>query len=136
MKHDPHRRSPELSVVVPLFNEESNVGALHDRLTSSLATVAMSYELVFVDDGSHDATPRLLDHLQGSDPNVVVLRLSRNFGHQAAVSAGLDHARGRGVIVMDGDLQDPPELLKEFIRLWRSGFKVVAAVKPGSRGLA
>ena len=116
-------------MVVPLFNEESNVETLHDRLVASLATLGMSYELVFVDDGSVDTTPRLLDLLAGVDPSVVVIRLSRNFGHQGAVSAGLDHARGRGVIVMDGDLQDPPEVLPLFVGRWRAGYDVVYAVR-------
>jgi glycosyltransferase involved in cell wall biosynthesis len=127
--HDPHRRIPDLSVVVPLFNEESNVTALYDRLVASLSDLGLSYELVFVDDGSLDATPRLLDRLQASDPRVVVIRLSRNFGHQAAVSAGLDHARGRGVVVMDGDLQDPPEVLGQFVARWRAGYDVIYAVR-------
>ena len=129
MIHEPHRRTPELSVVVPLFNEGSNVGALHDRLAATLEPLGLGYELVFVDDGSRDATPRLLDRLQGIDPNVVVVRLSRNFGHQAAVSAGLDLARGRGVVVMDGDLQDPPEVLPQFVDRWRRGSDVVYAVR-------
>src|SRR3954471_7104173 len=118
-------RTPYLSVVVPLFNEERNVGALYDRLSASMASIGSSFELVFVDDGSRDATPRLLDQIQEADHRVVVLHLSRNFGHQAAVSAGLDHARGRGVIVMDGDLQDPPEVLPQFVRRWEEGFDVV-----------
>jgi glycosyltransferase involved in cell wall biosynthesis len=126
---NPDRRTPYLSVVVPLFNEESNVGALHERLSASMASIGSSFELVFVDDGSRDATPRLLDEIQEADPRVVVLHLSRNFGHQAAVSAGLDHARGRGVIVMDGDLQDPPEVLPLFVRRWEEGFDVVYAVR-------
>jgi len=129
MNHPPHRRIPDLSVVVPLFNEESNVEALHDRLVASLARLGMSYELVFVDDGSTDTTSRLLDRLQSENPSVVLIRLSRNFGHQAAVSAGLDQARGRGVIVMDGDLQDPPEVLPLFVDRWRQGFDVVYAVR-------
>ena len=124
-----HRNAPYLSVVVPLFNEESNVGRLYDRLTASLGSLGISYELVFVDDGSLDATPRLLDAIQAADPSVVLVHLSRNFGHQAAVSAGLDHARGRGVIVMDGDLQDPPEVLPQFVRRWEQGFDVVYAVR-------
>ena len=124
-----HRKPPYLSVVVPLFNEESNVEALHDRLVASLAGLGSSFELVFVDDGSLDATPEVLDRLQAENPRVVVIRLSRNFGHQAAVSAGLDHARGRGVVVMDGDLQDPPEVLPQFVGLWEAGFDVVYAVR-------
>ena len=127
MNHD--RRTPYLSVVVPLFNEGSNVEALHGRLVASLARLDRGYELVFVDDGSVDATPEILDRLRSSDPRLVVVRLSRNFGHQAAVSAGLDHARGCGVVVMDGDLQDPPEVLPRFVEAWEAGSDVVYAVR-------
>src|SRR5262249_39210690 len=88
-----------------------------------------SYEILFVDDGSRDATPALLDALRAADPRLAVLTLSRNFGHQAAVSAGLDHARGRAVIVMDGDLQDPPELVPALVGRWRDAADVVYAVR-------
>jgi polyisoprenyl-phosphate glycosyltransferase len=121
--------APYLSVVVPLFNEELNVEHLHSRLVASLSPLGFSYELVFVNDGSRDATHTLLDKFQVNDPNVTVIHLSRNFGHQPAVSAGLDHARGRGVIVMDGDLQDPPEVLPLFVKRWEEGFDVVYAVR-------
>jgi dolichol-phosphate mannosyltransferase len=121
--------TPYLSVVVPFYNEQTNLPALYERLTATLQAIEPDYELLFVDDGSTDQTPELLDALQAGDPRVVVLRLSRNFGHQAAISAGLDHARGQGVVVMDGDLQDPPEVLDQFIVLWRSGQDVVYAVR-------
>ena len=120
---------PEISVVVPLYNEEENVGELYRRLVCSLEELDLPFELVFVNDGSKDATPRLLDDLQAGDRRVVAIHLSRNFGHQAAVSAGLDHAAGRAVIIMDGDLQDPPEVLGQFIRRWQEGAEVVYAVR-------
>jgi dolichol-phosphate mannosyltransferase len=87
------------------------------------------FEVLLVDDGSRDATPRLIDALHDQDPRVVVVRLSRNFGHQAAISAGLEHARGQAVVVMDGDLQDPPELIPQFLHLWRRGNDVVYSVR-------
>ncbi|WP_250846648.1 glycosyltransferase family 2 protein [Aquisphaera insulae] len=121
--------TPLLSVVVPLFNEEANVEALHGRLRDSLATTGEPYELVLVNDGSRDATAILLDRLHEADRRVVVIHLSRNFGHQAAVSAGLDFARGRAVAVMDGDLQDPPEVLPRFLERWRDGVEVVYAIR-------
>ncbi len=121
------RPVPEISVVVPLFNERENVPELYRRLRESLASIAC--EIVFVDDGSSDSTPHLLDELAACDPHVVAIHLSRNFGHQAAVSAGLDHATGQAVIVMDGDLQDPPEVLAQFIAKWREGHDVVYAVR-------
>jgi len=121
--------APVLSVVVPLFNEEANVGSLHRRLVASLRPRGDRYELIFVDDGSRDATGRLLDEIQDGDPDVAVIHLSRNFGHQPAVSAGVAHARGSAVVVMDGDLQDPPEVLPQFVARWRDGFDVVYAVR-------
>lgn len=122
-------KSPELSVVVPLYNERENVHELHRRLRRSLEQIEISYEIVFVDDGSRDETPALIDALQGDDPYLTVIHLSRNFGHQPAVTAGLDRAQGRGVLVMDGDLQDPPEAIGRFVEKWRSGFDVVYAIR-------
>ena len=116
-------------MVVPLFNEERIVGELHQRLNKTLSGMKISYEILFVDDGSRDATPRLIDALHRRDPNLSVIHLSRNFGHQPAVSAGLDHARGLAVMIMDGDLQDPPELIPQFVRLWREGNDVVYAIR-------
>jgi dolichol-phosphate mannosyltransferase len=120
---------PEISVVAPVYNEQDNVDELHRRLDRSLRSLETSYEIMFVNDGSSDATPTLLDAIQQSDERVALLHLSRNFGHQAAVSAGIDHARGRAVVVMDGDLQDPPELIPQFVERWREGHEVVYAVR-------
>jgi dolichol-phosphate mannosyltransferase len=119
----------EISVVVPLYNEQENIGELYRRLTAVLQALGGRYELVFVNDGSGDATPRLLDELKGHDPHLSVLHFSRNFGHQAAVSAGLDHAGGHAVMIMDGDLQDPPEVIPQFVQKWREGYEVVYAVR-------
>ncbi len=123
------RERPAVSVVVPLFNEEENIRSLWRELRSAFESTRLDYEVLLVDDGSQDATPDLLDALHDHHPHVVVVRLSRNFGHQAAVCAGLEHARGRAVVVMDGDLQDPPELIPELVRLWREGHDVVYAVR-------
>src|SRR5262245_11193152 len=120
---------PEISVVVPLHDEQENLAELHRRLTAVLEGLGVAYEILLVDDGSRDATPRMIGRLQESDPTVCALHLSRNFGHQAAVSAGLDYARGRAIVVMDGDLQDPPELIPRFVELWRGGDDVVYAVR-------
>ncbi len=121
--------APSVSVVVPLYDEGPNLGRLHAGLVGALGPLGLSYELLFVDDGSRDETPGRLDGLRAVDPRVAVLRLSRNFGHQAAVSAGLDHARGDGVIVMDGDMQDPPEVLPRLVAKWREGYDVVYAIR-------
>jgi dolichol-phosphate mannosyltransferase len=118
-----------LSVVVPLYNEQENLLPLYQRLVKTLAAEGSEFELVFVDDGSSDRTAQILDALHGQDARVVVITLSRNFGHQAAISAGIDHARGQAVILMDGDLQDPPEALPRFIAQWRQGSDVVYAVR-------
>lgn len=121
--------APDVSVVVPLFDEDQTLLELYRRLTASLAGLEVTYELIFVNDGSTDTTGELIGTLHGLDQRVVGLHLSRNFGHQAAISAGIDHARGRAVIVMDGDLQDPPEVLGEFLARWQEGYEVVYAVR-------
>jgi len=125
----PGAHGPELSVVVPVFNEQENIPQLHRRLTDALRGKVESYELVLVDDGSRDATPGMLDDIQAGDPCVVVLHFSRNFGHQAAVSAGIEHARGRAVAIIDGDLQDPPEVILDFVEAWRKGADVAYAIR-------
>jgi polyisoprenyl-phosphate glycosyltransferase len=121
-----------LSVVAPLFDEEGTARAFHARVTAALQ--GMSYELVLVDDGSSDGTPAILDDLADSDPHVRVVRLARNFGHQAALTAGLEHARGDVVVMLDADLQDPPELILEMLDRWRGGADVVYAVREARAG--
>ena len=118
-----------LSLVVPLYNEHQGVAELYRRVCAALESVQVPFEIVLVDDGSRDATPRLIDELACADQRVRALHLSRNFGHQAAISAGLDHAKGQAVIVIDGDLQDPPELIPQLVERWREGFDVVYAVR-------
>lgn len=120
---------PALSVVIPLFNEEENLPTLYSRLTAVLGEAEPDYEIVFVDDGSNDQSSTLLQRLAADDPRIVLVELARNFGHQAAVSAGLDYSRGQAVIVMDADLQDPPEILPRFIAKWREGYEVVYAIR-------
>jgi polyisoprenyl-phosphate glycosyltransferase len=121
-------RGPQLlSVVVPLHDEEDTVAELCRRIHAAL--VEVPFELILVDDASTDGTPELLDSLADGDPRVRVLHLSRNFGHQAALTAGLEHARGEAVAMLDGDLQDPPELLPQMLAHWRSGSDVVSAVR-------
>lgn len=120
---------PTLSVVVPVFNEQENVEELYRRLVTVLDAVEPSYEIIFIDDGSRDRSLELLTHIAGQDARAVVIAFARNFGHQAAISAGLDQARGSAVIVMDADLQDPPEVLEQFIAKWREGHDVVYAIR-------
>ncbi|HEX3315399.1 MAG TPA: glycosyltransferase family 2 protein [Gemmataceae bacterium] len=120
---------PELSVIVPLFDEEANVLELYRRLTFALEGLDVTYEIVWINDGSRDRTAEMADALAADDARLAVIHLSRNFGHQAAISAGIDHARGQAVVVMDGDLQDPPEVVGEILDTWRSGFDVVYAIR-------
>ena len=117
------------SVVVPVFNEEAVLPLLYERLTATLAKAGMDWEIVFVDDGSSDRSWELLQGLQARDERVVALKLSRNFGHQMAVSAGLDHARGDAVVFIDADLQDPPEVILEFIAKFHEGYDVAYGVR-------
>jgi dolichol-phosphate mannosyltransferase len=120
---------PEISIVLPVFNEEDNLPFLYERLNSAMQAQNTTYEIIFVDDGSYDSSLEIMRALAGKDLNVTVVELARNFGHQVAISAGLDHARGKGVIVMDADLQDPPEILPMFISKWHEGYDVVYAVR-------
>ncbi|MFN3414417.1 MAG: glycosyltransferase family 2 protein, partial [Thermoanaerobaculum sp.] len=126
--------SVELSVVVPVFNEEENLPELYRRLKAVLSTAVSSWEVLFVDDGSRDRSWELISGLAESDPHVRGLRFSRNFGHQMAFAAGLDHARGQAVVIMDADLQDPPELIPQLLAKYREGFEVVYAVRVARHG--
>jgi polyisoprenyl-phosphate glycosyltransferase len=118
-----------LSIVIPVYGEEDNLPLLYERLTTVLTEAEPSYEVVFVDDGSRDRSAEILRDLAARDPHLSVVELSRNFGHQIAISAGLDYARGDAVIIMDADLQDPPEVLPQFIAKWREGHDVVYAIR-------
>lgn len=117
--------SPTLSVVVPLYNEEAVLVAFHDRLVVALSALPVEWEVVYVDDGSDDTTAQLLRRLSAADAAVGVVRLSRNFGKEAAMSAGLQLARGDAIILIDADLQDPPDLIGEMFDAWRAGADVV-----------
>ena len=121
--------TPVLSVVGPVFNEESALPLFHSRLTASLEALGLPWEVVYVDDGSRDGTPALLAKMRAADARVKFLRLSRNFGHQVAITAGLDHATGEAVVIMDTDGQDPPELIGRLVERWRAGDHVVYAVR-------
>ena len=123
-----------LSVVVPCFNEEAVIDATHERLARVLDGVGMPFEIVYVDDGSADATFTRLAAIQSRDARVRVIRLSRNFGHQMASTAGLQHAVGDAVVLIDADLQDPPELVPELLAKWREGFQVVYGSRQSREG--
>jgi polyisoprenyl-phosphate glycosyltransferase len=125
-----------LSVVVPCANEEEMLPETNRRLVALLGPMPLDFEVVYVDDGSTDSTPDLLRHLSAQDDRVRVVRLSRNFGHQVAITAGLAHASGDAVVVIDADLQDPPEVIGEFVKRWQQGYDVVYGIRTEREGEA
>jgi dolichol-phosphate mannosyltransferase len=125
---------PVLSVVVPLLNEEEVLDETYLSLKKHLDALEISYEIIFVDDGSTDSSRALLAARSMGDPAVRVVALSRNFGHEMATTAGLRHARGQAAVVIDADLQDPPDLIGTFVARWREGYHVVYGVRSRRRG--
>jgi dolichol-phosphate mannosyltransferase len=121
--------TPEYSIVVPVYDEQEMLPALVEQLTSLLERLDGSAEVIFVDDGSRDGSYALMLEANRRDPRFKLLQLSRNFGHQVAITAGLDFAEGRAVVVMDADLQDPPETVLAMTERWREGFDVVYGVR-------
>jgi len=126
--------APELSIVIPCYNEALNLGTLFDRLRSSLDPLNLSYEIICINDGSRDDTLIGLIEYHRQDDRIKVINLSRNFGKEVALTAGLDHSQGRAVIPIDADLQDPPELIADLIQKWKEGYDVVYATRRSRRG--
>ncbi|MBR0680230.1 glycosyltransferase family 2 protein [Roseomonas eburnea] len=127
--------APALSIVVPAYNEQEVLPEFHRRLASALAGLGLVWEVVYVNDGSRDTTFEVMLGLQAADPRVAVLNLSRNFGKEIALTAGLDHARGtQAVVVIDADLQDPPEVIPALVATWQEGFDVVYAQRNTREG--
>lgn len=125
----------QISLIVPCFNEEAVLPETHRRLTDVLCGLeGMAYEIIYIDDGSSDRTAEILRELQAVDERVRVLLLSRNFGHQIAVTAGLAEAAGDAVVVIDADLQDPPEIIPEMMERWRDGYDVVYGLRTDRSG--
>ncbi len=118
-----------ISIVIPIYNEEENLQNLYTRLTNSAPSWKEDYEIVLIDDGSRDSSLTMMRIMAEKDSHVRVIKLSRNFGHQPAISAGIQEAKGDAIIIMDGDLQDPPEELHRFLDKWREGYEVVYAVR-------
>ncbi|MBN1440077.1 MAG: glycosyltransferase family 2 protein [Anaerolineales bacterium] len=125
---------PNFSIVIPVFNEEESLPEFHRRLVRMSEGAGGNWEFLYVNDGSTDASTDLLKSFAKKDPRVWVVDFARNFGHQIAVTAGLDSAAGRAVIVIDADLQDPPEVIPELIAKWREGYEVVYAVRSEREG--
>ena len=123
-----------LTVVVPVYNETQVLEHFHQRLSAVMQASGYPYQVLYVDDGSDDDCLSLLARLRETDPNVSVVELSRNFGKEVALSAGLDHASGDAVIVIDADLQDPPEIIPKFIEEWQRGYDVVYGLRAERRG--
>lgn len=124
----------EYSIVVPVYNEEEVIHETYRRLTEVMRSTKEAYELLFVNDGSRDRTAEIIKEYSEQDPAVVLLDFARNFGHQIAITAGMDYARGEAVVVIDADLQDPPELILEMIEKWKQGFDVVYAKRTKRKG--
>ncbi len=125
---------PTLSVVAPCFNEEGVLHELYRRISGVLDGAGEAWELVLVNDGSRDRTPEIMRELHDVDARVKVVDFARNFGHQIAVTAGMDYARGDAVVLIDADLQDPPELILEMLAKWREGYEVVYAIRAERKG--
>ncbi len=125
---------PTVSVVVPIFNEEAVIPELYRRMTEVMDRIGESWELICVNDGSRDRSVELLRELHETDPRIKLVTFSRNFGHQIAITAGMDYAQGDAVVIIDADLQDPPELIETMLARWREGYEVVYAVRAERRG--
>lgn len=130
---DDHRR-PTFSIVAPVYNEEDILPELYRRVTAVMEEAGEPYELILVNDGSRDRSLEIMRELHEQDPHVKVINFSRNFGHQVAITAGTDHARGDAVVIIDADLQDPPEVILDLIRRWQEGYEVVYAVRAEREG--
>lgn len=122
-----------LSIVIPVCDEQRNIRPLYERLMTCLTTISADGEIIFVDDGSADSTAAEVLALREKDPKVKLVSFSRNFGHQAALSAGMDRATGDAVVSMDGDLQHPPELIAELVKRWREGYEVVYTIRTSNK---
>lgn len=125
---------PIYSIIAPIYNEEGNIDMLHRRITEVMNTTGESWELVLVNDGSRDRSLEMIEALAASDPHIKIVNFARNFGHQIAVTAGMDHVSGKAVVVIDADLQDPPEVILEMIERWKAGYHVVYAVREERKG--
>jgi len=126
--------APFLSVVVPIYNEEEVLRELYERLTNALASNQLDYEILMINDGSRDGTLHILKHLCQTDQRIKLISFSRNFGHQIAITAGMDKASGQVVVIIDADLQDPPEVIIDMIEEWRKGYQVVYGVRKVRKG--
>jgi dolichol-phosphate mannosyltransferase len=128
-EHNPGGGRPRYSIVAPIYNEEGNIDLLYQRIAHVMDSTGEPWELILVNDGSRDRSPEIMDDYAQRDPRVRVIHFARNFGHQTAVTAGIDYSTGDAVVLIDADLQDPPELILEMIERWKAGYHVVYAVR-------
>ena len=126
--------TPEYSFIIPVYNESANLPTLYARLNAVTRQLDGPSEIIFIDDGSRDDSVEILIDLESDDSRIRILRFARNFGHQLAITAGMDHARGNAIVIMDADLQDPPELVIQMSKLWRDGFDIVYAQRAERKG--
>jgi glycosyltransferase involved in cell wall biosynthesis len=126
--------NPVYSIIAPIFNESGNIRELYRRLSEVLDSTGEDWEMIMVDDGSTDDSADLIRHYAEKDPRVKPVIFARNFGHQIAVTAGLDYSRGKAVVIIDSDLQDPPEVILDLIEKWKEGYQVVYAVRSEREG--
>jgi polyisoprenyl-phosphate glycosyltransferase len=122
------------SIIAPCYNEEGNLHELYHRISEVMDRAGEPWELILINDGSVDRTPEIMRELHAMDPRVHYIDFARNFGHQLAVTAGMDYAQGEAVVLIDADLQDPPELILEMIQKWKEGYQVVYAVRSERKG--
>src|SRR3990172_1171917 len=122
------------SIVAPIYNEEGNIQVLYERIIEVMDSTGESWELVTINDGSRDRSQELLEELAAKDSRIKIVNFARNFGHQIAVTAGLDYTSGDAVVIIDADLQDPPEMILEMIERWKAGYEVVYAVREERKG--
>jgi dolichol-phosphate mannosyltransferase len=125
---------PRYSIVAPVYNEEGNIQKLHERITQVMASTGEGWELILVNDGSRDRSPELIAELAAKDSRIKAINFARNFGHQTAVTAGIDFSSGNAVVLIDADLQDPPEVILDLIAKWKEGYEVVYAVREERQG--
>jgi len=130
----PDTENIELSIIIPIYNEQDSIPELYKRLTETVSKITDSYEFIFINDGSKDRSLLGLMELAKADPHIYYINFSRNFGHQIAVTAGLDHCRGNAVVIIDADLQDPPELIADLYKKHNEGYEVVYARRAKRKG--
>ena len=133
-RYSPLQQRPVYSVVAPVYNEQELVAEFCRRVVATMEQLQEPFEIVLINDGSRDRSPEIMRDLNAADPRIKVINFSRNFGHQLAITAGMDYASGDAVVVIDSDLQDPPEVIPSLIEQWKQGYQVVFAVRSEREG--